>query len=63
VRWLLSRETMIALAVAGALLSVAASSLGARLGRPGAAWLSRLGYACMGASMVLFVLLGFMAQR
>ncbi len=58
-RWLLNREAVIALAVGGAVLSVAASSLGGMR----AAWLSRLGYACMGASMVLFVLLGFMAPR
>ena len=62
-RWLINRDAMIALAVAGGALSVAASSLRARVGSARTAWLSRLGYACMVASMVLFAVLGFMAPR
>ncbi len=61
--WLLNREAMIALAMAGAVFAVAAGTLEERLGKARAAVLSRLGYACMGGSMLLFVVLGFMAPH
>jgi hypothetical protein len=57
---LLDRGVVIALAVAGAVLSTAASLLRVRgrLGEAGARNLNCAGYACMGASMALFVLAG-----
>ena len=57
---LLERRVVIGLAVAGAVLSAAASLLQARgrLGERGARNLSYAGYAFMGASMLLFVLAG-----
>lgn len=61
--WLLNREVMIALAVGGGLLSMAASALAGRIGARAAGGLSRLAYVCMGASMLLFVVLGFMPSR
>jgi hypothetical protein len=57
---LLDRRLVIALAVAGGLLSAAASLLQLRgkLGERGARNLNYAGYAFMGASMVLFVMAG-----
>ena len=57
---LLERGVVIALAVAGAILSTAASLLQARgkLGASGARRLNYAGYAFMGVSMLLFVLAG-----
>ena len=58
--WLLSRPTVVALAVLGAVLSSAASFLqqrgyvGSKTGRV----LNWAGYGCMGASMLLFTLAG-----
>lgn len=60
--WLVSRETMIFLAVLGGGLSIAASALGSRLGQRRVTALSRLAYICMGGSMLLFVILGLMAR-
>jgi len=61
--WLLNRDAVIVLAVAGALFSLASGALGKRLSRSHAIALSRLSYACMGMSIVLFVVLGFVAPR
>jgi hypothetical protein len=57
---LLDRGVVIALAVAGAVLSTAASLLraGGRLGERPARNLNYAGYAFMGVSMALFVLAG-----
>jgi hypothetical protein len=57
---LLERGVVIALAVAGAVFSTAASMLQARgrLGARGARNLNYAGYAFMGASMALFVIAG-----
>ena len=62
---LLQRGVVIALAVAGAVLSTAASVLRARgrLGERGARGLNYAGYACMGLSIALFVLAGFRGPR
>jgi hypothetical protein len=59
--WLLTREAVIALAVLGAAASTTASFLQVR-GRISAARASQLnvaGYACMGLSMLLFIIVGF----
>lgn len=59
--WLLARETIILLAVLGAVVSMLASLL-QRNGRltAAAAWrLNALGYGLMTASMVLFIVAGF----
>jgi hypothetical protein len=58
--WLLSRPTVVALAVLGALLATAASFLQVRgyVGERGARLLNWAGYGCMGASMLLFALAG-----
>lgn len=57
---LLDRRLVIALAVAGGLLTVLASVLQVRgiVGERGARRLNYAGYAFMGASMLLFVLAG-----
>ena len=57
---LLSRPVVVALALLGAGCSVAASVLQKRgvVAERGAHRLNLLGYACMGASMALFVLAG-----
>lgn len=60
--WLLNREVVIALAVAGGALSMLATGLRQRLGEGRATALSWAAYACMGGSMALFVALGFMAR-
>jgi len=58
--FLLQRGVVISLAVAGAVLSTAASLLRARgrLGPAGTRGLNYAGYACMGLSMALFVVAG-----
>jgi predicted membrane-bound mannosyltransferase len=58
--WLLNREVVIALAVVGALASLAASLFRERLGHVQAAWLNRCAYTLTGASIVIFIVLGFM---
>ena len=62
---LLDRRVVIGLAIAGAVLSTAASLLQVRgkLGERGARNLNYAGYAFMGASMLLFVLAGLMGPR
>lgn len=59
--WLVTRPTIIILAIVGALLCLAASILQARgLGRPGnMKLLNRTGYGFMWASIALFIYAGF----
>lgn len=59
--WLVSRSTVVILAVIGALVALAASFLRARgWGRPEhLAALNRAGYGCMWASVALFIYAGF----
>lgn len=59
--WLLTRETVIALAVLGAIFSTAASVLQVRgtIGAARARQLNIVGYAFMGASMLLFIVVGY----
>ena len=59
--WLLSREAVITLAVAGAIASTAASVLQMRgtISAERARHLNRAGYVLMGISMALFVVIGF----
>lgn len=59
--WLLARETVILLAVAGAAASMLASLLqrNGRLTATGAWRLNALGYGLMAVSMVLFIVAGF----
>jgi hypothetical protein len=61
VEWLLTREAVITLAVLGAAASTSASYLQVR-GKISAARASQLnivGYAFMGVSMALFIIVGF----
>ena len=57
---LLSRPVVVALALLGAGLSIAASALQARgvVAERGTRRLNLLGYLCMGASMALFIVAG-----
>ena len=59
--WLLTRETVITLAILAAVLSVAASVLQAKqiIGAARARQLNAAGYALMGVSMLLFIVAGF----
>ena len=59
--WLLTRETVITLAILAAVLSVAASVLQARqkIGAARAKQLNAAGYALMGVSMLLFIIVGY----
>ncbi len=59
--WLLTREAVVTLAVLGAAASTGASILQVRnrLSASRASQLNWLGYACMGVSMALFILVGF----
>ena len=59
--WLLTREAVITLAVLGAVASTAASLLqvNKRISAARATQLNWLGYACMGVSMALFIIVGF----
>jgi hypothetical protein len=61
VGWLLTREAVITLAVAGAIASTAASLLQVRglISAERAQQLNRLGYVLMAISMALFVVIGF----
>jgi len=58
---LLERPVVIGLAVAGAVFSTAASLLQARgsIGAARAHQLNLIGYALMGVSMLLFIIVGF----
>ncbi|WP_333844154.1 hypothetical protein [Pelomicrobium sp.] len=58
--WLLNREMVIILAVIGAAMALSSSLFQARLGHVRAAWLNRCAYALTGASIVIFIVLGFM---
>ncbi len=59
--WLLTREAVIGLAVLGAVFSVAASALQVRgaIGAARARQINIAGYACMGVSMLLFIIVGY----
>lgn len=59
--WLISREVVIALAVIGALVSVAATVLRVRgmLGEAEARLVQRAGYVFMWISISLFIIAGF----
>jgi hypothetical protein len=61
--WLLTREAVISLAVLGAVFSTAASALQVRgkIGPARASQLNSAGYACMGVSMLLFIIVGYRA--
>ena len=62
--WILTREAVIAIAVLGALPSVAASILQTRgsIDAARARQLNVAGYVLMGISMVLFIIVGFRAR-
>ena len=59
--WLLTRETVITLAILAAVLSVAASMLQVKqkIGAARAKQLNAAGYALMGVSMLLFIIVGY----
>ena len=59
--WLLTRETVITLAVLAAILSVAASVLQTRgrIDAQRARQLNAAGYGLMGVSMLLFIIIGY----
>ena len=59
--WLLTRETVITLAILAAVLSVAASFLQVRkvIGAARARQLNTAGYVLMGISMLLFIIVGY----
>jgi len=61
VDWLLTREAVIALAVLGGIASTAASILQVRghIDAARARQLNLAGYALMGVSMALFIVIGF----
>jgi predicted membrane channel-forming protein YqfA (hemolysin III family) len=61
VEWLVTRETVITLAVLGAVLSTAASALQVRgkIGAARARQLNLAGYVAMGISMLLFIIAGY----
>jgi high-affinity Fe2+/Pb2+ permease len=61
VDWMLTREAVIALAILGAIPSIAASVLQMRgsIDAPRARQLNLAGYALMAASMGLFIVAGF----
>jgi type II secretory pathway pseudopilin PulG len=56
---LFSRPMVIALAILGAVASTLSTTVQARIGPARAKQLNRAGYACMGASMLLFIIAGF----
>jgi hypothetical protein len=58
VDWVLNRETMIAMALLGAASSVLATLPRVR-STDYARWLNWAGYALMGVSMLVFVVIGF----
>jgi hypothetical protein len=62
--WLLTRSTVIVLAVSGGAISLAATALRKRQGS--SAWARRLdiaAYGFMGVSMVLFIMIGLSGPR
>lgn len=61
--WLISRATVIGLAVAGGLLSLLASwcQSHGKLPAQQLIWLNRAAYGCMGVSVFLFIVAGFLA--
>jgi membrane protein required for beta-lactamase induction len=63
--WLLSRPTVIALAIAGGACSLLVSwcQSGGRLSPRQLSWLSRASYGFMAASIVLFITAGFFGSE
>jgi hypothetical protein len=61
VDWILTRETVVALAIIGAVLSTGASMLQVRkiLSERSARLMNYAGYGAMGISMLLFIAAGF----
>ena len=59
--WLVTREVVITLALLGAVFSTGASMLQVRgkIGAARARQLNAVGYACMGVSMLLFIIAGY----
>lgn len=59
--WLLTREAVVTLAIVAALLSVASSVLQVKgiIGATRARQLNVAGYALMGVSMLLFIIIGY----
>ena len=57
--WLLNREVVIVLAIAGAVLATAASSLEGRIGARRAMLVNRAGYGLTFASIAIFIVVGF----
>ncbi|MEK6594647.1 MAG: hypothetical protein AABZ67_16365 [Pseudomonadota bacterium] len=57
--WLFTREVVIGLAILGAVPSVAVSFLQSRLSVQRARQINFAGYGLMGASMLLFIVIGF----
>lgn len=59
--WLVRRETIVALAMAGGAFSIAAWALAGRAdaGAALARWCNGAAYGLMGASMLLFIVAGF----
>ena len=57
--WLLTREVVISLAILGALLAMAGSALEDRIGKRRAFLLNRAGYTLTGASILIFIVVGF----
>ena len=59
--WLVRRETIVALAMAGGAFSIASWALAGRApaGASLARWCDGAAYGLMGASMLLFILAGF----
>ena len=58
--WLFERSTVIALAIAGGVFSVLASLCQSRVTEHQLKMLNRAAYAFMGASIILFVLVGLL---
>ena len=59
--WILTRQAVIVLAILGAAASIAASTLRTR-NAVHARQVNLIGYALMGLSMLLFVIVGFRAH-
>lgn len=62
--WLLSRPTVISLAIIGGLLSLAVSWARSRgvISEQKIVWLNKASYVFMGLSMVLFIAAGFFGK-
>ena len=60
--WLLNREVVIGLAIAGAILATAASSLENRIGARRAMLVNRAGYGLTAVSITLFIVVRFVGS-